>query len=778
MVGRRKMKNPLRKRLLRELRGEIGKYFVILILLVASIGFVSGFLVADGSMLIAYQAGFEKYNMEDGHFETLTQMNRAQKASIEENGVSLYDQFYYEAELTNESTLRIYADRGEVNTVCLMEGELPTSDNEIAIDRMYAENNELSVGDTVTDGTHRFTVSGLVAFPDYSCLFADNSDSMFDAVKFGVGMVTETSFERFDKEALVYAYAWKYNVRPEDEMQESEWADEFLKQVSGEVALRDYIPCYLNQAIQFTGDDMGSDRAMMITLLYMLIAIMAFVFGLIISDTIAKEAGAIGTLRASGYTKEELIRHYMAVPMLITAIGAVIGNLLGYTVMKEVCAGMYYNSYSLPTYVTVWNMEAFVLTTVIPVIMMTVINYAVLRRKLRLSPLQFLRRDLGGGKRRRALRLNKHIPFFSRFRLRVVLQNVGNYIILFIGIVFANLLLMFGLILPSILEHFQNSIADNMLCNYQYILTLPTGSVDEKYKLESLITLLRFQNEVQTDNEDAEKFGAYTLDAVDGNFEKEEILFYGIDENSRYIDLDLRDEDVYVSSAYAGKFELKPGDTIRLKERYEEKEYEFTVTGVYDYEASMTVFMTRDYLNEVFGFEENMFGGYFSDTEITDIDSQYIGSVINLESLTKVSRQLDVSMGGMMVLVEGFAILIFVVIIYLLSKIIIEKNSGAISMTKILGYTNGEISRLYVLSTSAVVMFCILLSLPVEEKLMGMLWKRLLLKKMRGYLPYYIDPVIPIQMVVIGVVSYAVVAVYEFRKIKRVPMDMALKNVE
>lgn len=63
------MKNPLRKRILRELRDELGKYLVIFLLLTATIGFVSGFLVADGSMLAAYEEGFSFYNIEDGHFD-------------------------------------------------------------------------------------------------------------------------------------------------------------------------------------------------------------------------------------------------------------------------------------------------------------------------------------------------------------------------------------------------------------------------------------------------------------------------------------------------------------------------------------------------------------------------------------------------------------------------------------------------------------------------------------------------------------------------------------
>ena len=88
---------------------------------------------------------------------------------------------------------------------------------------------------------------------------------------------------------------------------------------------------------------------MVVMLLYIVIVIMAFVFGITISNTIRKEAGVIGTLRASGYTSRELILHYMTLPVLVTLIGALIGNILGYTVFKGVCAGMYYGGYSLPT---------------------------------------------------------------------------------------------------------------------------------------------------------------------------------------------------------------------------------------------------------------------------------------------------------------------------------------------------------------------------------------------------------------------------------------------
>lgn len=822
------MKNPLRKRLLRELKSEFGKYAVIFLLLAGTISFVSGFLVADGSMLKAYNDGFTKYNIEDGNFQTKKKMNKAQERSVQEFGITVYDNFYTERSLSNDTTLRVFENRSEVNMVCLMEGKMPETADEIAIDRMYAENNNLKVGDTISEKSNKadttdeadtennaesgtdetasarsWKIVGLVALPDYSCLFSDNNDTMFDAVKFGVAIIPEGGLATFSTDDLVYDYSWKYDTKPADDAEEKDMSEDLMSDLNGEVALQSFIPQYQNQAIHFTGDDMGSDRTMIIALLYIVIAILAFVFGITISNTISKEASVIGTLRASGYTKNELIRHYMAMPIIVTAISAVIGNILGYTVLKKVCAGMYYGSYSLPTYETIWSADAFVLTTIVPIIIMLVVNYVVLWKKLQLGPLKFLRRDLSGKKQRKIVPLSPKLPFFSRFQIRVLFQNMSNYVVLFIGIIFANMLLMFGLIFPSILNHYQESIPKQMICNYQYMLQVPIEAMDEEHKLESMVQMLLFSKAVETDNEDAEKFSAYSLEQSMSTGKKDGVTIYGVAENSRYIPIDFSKDttvdtkntisdnnvdsgstanadnvaNVYISSAYAEKYDLMIGDTISLKEPYGDDVYEFTVEGIYPYEAGIAVFMPQKELNQTFDLGDDYFCGYLSDTEITDIDEKYIGSVIDVDALTKVSRQLMVSMGSMMYLVDGFAIAMFVVLIYLLSKIIIEKNAQSISMVKILGYTNREISRLYLMSTSVVVTAFLLISLPIETVLMRVIIK-IVMQSMTGWISFYLDPKIYVEMFVLGICSYAVVAMVEYRRIRKVPMDTALKNVE
>lgn len=165
--------------------------------------------------------------------------------------------------------------------------------------------------------------------------------------------------------------------------------------------IEDYVPKYANPAINFATDDMGSDEAMGGVLLDILIVIIAFIFAVTISNTITKESQAIGTLRASGYTKGELVRHYLSMPVIVTLISALVGNVLGYTVFKDVVVSMYYNSYSLPTYETIWNPDAFFKTTLIPVVLMFMVNLIVIIKMMQHTPLQFLRHDLKKTKRKK-----------------------------------------------------------------------------------------------------------------------------------------------------------------------------------------------------------------------------------------------------------------------------------------------------------------------------------------------------------------------------------------
>ena len=176
------MKNPLNKRFVKELKSDLGKYVVLSLFIVLMIAIVSGFQVAGNSMIVAYDESFEKYNIEDGNFELPMKAEESLISDIEKEGVTLYENFYLEEETNLDTTLRIFINREEVNKVCLMSGELPVMENEIAIDRIHANKNELEIGDTITVSGKELKITGFVALTDYSALYQSPTDTMFDTI--------------------------------------------------------------------------------------------------------------------------------------------------------------------------------------------------------------------------------------------------------------------------------------------------------------------------------------------------------------------------------------------------------------------------------------------------------------------------------------------------------------------------------------------------------------------------------------------------------------------
>lgn len=88
------MRNPLTKRIPREIKNDLGKYIALFLFLIISIGFISGFLVAGDSMKSAFDNSFEKYNVEDGHFCLAAEIDDKTKENVENLGVKLYKNFY------------------------------------------------------------------------------------------------------------------------------------------------------------------------------------------------------------------------------------------------------------------------------------------------------------------------------------------------------------------------------------------------------------------------------------------------------------------------------------------------------------------------------------------------------------------------------------------------------------------------------------------------------------------------------------------------------------
>ena len=750
------MKNPLNKRIPREIRGELGKYIVIFLFMLAIISVASGYLIGDASLKTAYDNSFTDYNIEDGNLELPAEADDTVRDAIESEGVTLYENFFKDEKSVNDSKLRLFKVRTEVNIICLLDGSMPQTDSEIVLDRLYMKANNIKIGDSIQVSDLSYKVVGIVALPDYSALYENNTDFMFDTEKFGVGAVTEAGFDRMNNDNMRYCYAWQYNTPLTDRFSKeaSDRADDFLSAIAQKTTLLNFIPAVRSSAIRFSGNDLGHDRIMILVMLDMLIVIVAFIFTVITSNTITREANVIGTLRASGYTKWELIRHYMTAPVAVLLIASVIGNVMGYTFMKTLMADMYLGSYSLVSYKTLWNGDAFVLTTIVPLVILIAINFVMLLYKLSLSPLQFLRRDLKRHQRKKAFKLNTKIPIMIRYRLRVLFQNIPGYITIFAGIFFSSVIMVFALLFHPLLDNLEKQTQEHMLASHQFLLKMP----------------------VETENSDAEKYNAGSLKIVNGDF-SEDVSVYGISDHSRYYTGSFEEGKITVSTAYADKYRLSVGDTVTLEDEFGEESYQFKIGGMYEYPSTLAVFMPISEFNETFGLEPDAFIGYLCDSEITDIDSALIAGEITIDDLTKTSRQLKRSMGNMMSIFLILGVAVIIMVVYLLSKVMIEKNTQSISVAKILGYNSGEISGIYLRTTTIVTVASMILCVPLVSVALDALWRGMMMEY-----PGWLSPVIPtsayVKTILTAAATYFVTAFILKKKINRIPMDEALKNTE
>lgn len=751
------MKNPLMQRIPRELKTNFGRYFGMFLILVVTIMVGTGFQVVCDSASETLDDVFKTCNVEDGYFETGTEATALVREVLAGEKVSVYENFYYvENEFDGGAKLKVFRYRSEVDLVRLFEGHMPERADEVLLDRLVSKNHNAPVGSRVTLDGQEYVVCGTAAFSDYSSLFKSNSDLMMDTMNFGVAMVSDEGFSKLSPDDRVYRYSYIYE---DDSMTKAEHlkADAVLRSrlLAGGVPVSEFLSAENNQSIQFIRMDMGKDGPMMKILVYIFIVVLAFVFVVLTNHTIEAEAAVIGTLRAQGFRRWEIIRHYMAANVLISVAASLIGNVLGYTLMLKPFTGMYYMLYSMPPIKIRFNPGAFLLTTVLPMVIMITVNAVMLYRKLSLSPLKFLRRDLKKRGQKRAVRLPK-LSFASRFRLRVILQNKGNYCMLFIGVFLASFLLMFGMGIKPLVTHYSEQMDRKLNYEYQYILKLP-------YNCDG-----------------GERTTVYSMETYFARAKKDmEISLIGVGTESDFfgdVTLPMGSGELTVSLPVAKKLGLKKGDRITLKDELQEREYTFTVSALSDYEATMAVFLKKEELNRLLGLPDGYYNCYISNEKLSIPDS-FVGKQLTRADITgAVDRMMD-SFDTVILYVNIFAVAVYMILMYLLTKVVIEKNAISISFLKVFGYNDSEIRRIYLNANAWVVILSLVICIPIELlAFKGAMYYALIL--MEGYLPFYAPWYLVPSIVLIGIAAYFTISGVLVRKIRRIPGSEALKNRE
>ena len=770
------MASPLRKRFPRELKNNLGKYLGIFLLMSVTIALTSGFLLAAHSIGVIIDDMPEKYSIEDARFTTAfeatdEQLNAAADTAREAGagGTDIFRNWSFDADFNHaqgddgrDRTLRVYQHRTQVDLAAYADGRVPEAADEVAIDRVFATNNGITIGEEVELFGQRFTVCGIMTTSDNQALFKDNSDFTVNTLTFGVAEVSESGFAAL--EATGHQPAYTYSVRFADRdltvAQRTDAEKDMMRALSTAGAtVDDLTDSSANQGIGYAADDVSGDSTMWSVLLYMIIVIMAFVFVVLTSGTIEEESAVIGTLLASGYRRRELVTHYLALPAAVGIAAAVVGNVAGYTLMSEPMRNLYYGSYSLPPYYVTWSWGVFAQTTVLPVATLVGITLLGLLRKMGHTPLEFLRHETSKGGVKRGFALPERLSFIARFRMRVFLRNLGNFATLFVGIGFASMLLLFSLAILPTMTHYAENLHNNVVAEHMYTLKAP----------------------LEVDNAQAEKYAVYSLEYDRGEGSgTETITVYGVPEDSRYWDgLAVGDGHVVFGNGLIDKFRFADGQTVNLYDKYEDETREVTYEGggyTWGTKSDMAVYMSLDDFNRFFGNDAGYFNGYASDQEL-DLDARYLASDLTPESMDAIGEQFVGMMDDMIGMLMGLSVFIFLVLMYLLTKSVIDRSARSISYMKVFGYRDSEISRLYVRSITLTVIVSLVVCQPLIIGGLTLLFRAMLLAY-NGNIEIYVPMTAIAEVIAIGFATYLAVALLHIRRIKRVPLALALKVQE
>ena len=514
---------PLASRLPRELKHNIGKYLGIFLLMCGAIALTSGFLLAAHSIGSIIDEMRDEYTIEDGRIVTAfeatdAQIDAAEGVTEDVGGATFYKNFSIDATIKKpvgddgtKRTLRTYVHRTEVDIASYCEGTEPQEDDEVAIDRVFAKNNGLAVGDTIELCDRTYTICGIMTQPDSQALFPNNSDFTVNTITYGVAEVTDAGFAALEDAggAPTYTYSFVFNDRDLSVADRTDAEKNMVKALTDTDARVDnLIDADSNQGIGYARDDVDGDSAMWTTLLDIIIVIMAFVFVVLTNATIEEESAIIGTLLASGYRKREIVLHYLALPAIVGIFAAGLGCALGIAFFTEPMRSLYYGSYSLPPFHVYWSWEIFVKCAVVPAAALILITLVGLLRKMGKTPLQFLRHEASGKSgTKRGLRLPERMGFVARFRLRIFLRNLGNFATLFVGVAFASLLLLFGLAILPTMTHYADNLETSLVAEHQYTLKAPLeleGSAEEREQWAALERLQSVDGALLSAAQDAE----------------------------------------------------------------------------------------------------------------------------------------------------------------------------------------------------------------------------------------------------------------------------------
>ena len=755
------MQKVLRKRVLRDLKENLFRYIALAFLIIMGMYVIVSLIGAGYTIIDNGETHDEANKIEDGQFSVFVPLSDEEISRLEDAGAEVEGMFYEDYDVMDGKTIRVFANRENIDLVECDEGNLAEADDEIVVEKRFSQVNDISVGDIIQIAGNEFKVTGIGTSPDYNALFKEMSDTVVDSKMFGTVFVTEGAYDKLHAtgesvktETYLYAFRLKGKTtcddvkdaledikvdtdRIDDEYFQEYWdrtgaaINDFkdgikdLKSGANELAdgvaelkketdsfLKDYDTDLANITSFVTSDDnprtggAADDQQINVQAGYffgvLLMLLFTYVISVFVVHGIEKESSVIGALYALGVKRRDLMMHYLTLPVIVTTVAGIIGFLIGISnVGIPVQMADAYAYYSIPAMDVKIPPILIVYGIVMPPLTAIVVNYFVIRKKLSQTALSLIKNEV---KQPKGSNVDLgDMGFVGRFRVRQMLREMRTGLTVVIGMFIALICLMLSLNTATFCSKVKKQNVEDTHYEYMYTYKYPTENPPEGGEAAYAKTLKK------------EVYG-YNWD----------VTVLGLSKNTKYFDVDLKDgkNRVAISSSFAEKYCYSVGDEIVLHDEENDIDYGFTVDSVTQYTPAFYVFMTIDDARELFGAGSDEYNVVFSDKDL-EVDPARLYATTTKADIESAAGIFADQMRSMVVMIVIISTLIFVVVMYLMMKVMIDRSAFSISLIKVFGFRTKEIRKLYLDGNFFIIAIGAAICLPLAKLIMSAVYPSL-----------------------------------------------------
>lgn len=696
------MQKVLRKRVLRDLKNNLFRYIALAILIIMGMYVIVSLIGAGYTIIDNGETHDEANKIEDGQFSVFVPLSDDEISQLEDAGAEVEGMFYEDYEVMDGKTLRVFANRENIDLVECDEGNLAEADDEIVVEKRFSQVNDISVGDIIQIAGNEFKVTGIGTSPDYNALFKEMSDTVVDSKVFGTVFVTEGAYDKLNAtgesvktETYLYAFRLKGKTTCDD-------VKDALEDIKVDANITSFVTSDDNPRTGGAADDQQINVQAGYFFGVLLMLLFTYVISVFVVHGIEKESSVIGALYALGVKRRDLMMHYLTLPVIVTTVAGIIGFLIGISnVGIPVQMADAYAYYSIPAMDVKIPPILIVYGIVMPPLTAIVVNYFVIRKKLSQTALSLIKNEV---KQPKGSNVDLgDMGFVGRFRVRQMLREMRTGLTVVIGMFIALICLMLSLNTATFCSKVKKQNVEDTHYEYMYTYKYPTENPPEGGEAAYAKTLKK------------EVYG-YNWD----------VTVLGLSKNTKYFDVDLKDgkNRVAISSSFAEKYGYGVGDEIVLHDEENDIDYGFTVDSVTQYTPAFYVFMTIDDARELFGAGSDEYNVVFSDKDL-EVDPARLYATTTKADIESAAGIFADQMRSMVIMIVIISTLIFVVVMYLMMKVMIDRSAFSISLIKVFGFRTKEIRKLYLDGNFFIIAIGAAICLPLAKLIMSAVYPSL-----------------------------------------------------